>query len=126
MSAMDSESKTNNTAHAGRMPRLVRVVAWVEIMGKRAETTFLVESPWVRDGACPVLQRKTDESVAQWVFQSQAKSGLEVSPVCELCGGVGYYEGGIKDGEPCKFCHPNKEALPPPVGSGEGSTKQAL
>lgn len=83
MSAMDSKSKTNNAAHAGRMPRLVRVVAWVEIMGNRAETTFTVASPWVCEGACPVLQRKSDEAVAAWVFQSQCKSGFTVETVTE-------------------------------------------
>lgn len=64
-----------------KSPRIVRFVAWVEIMGKRAETTFDVESPWVCDGACPELQKQTDQSVANWVFQSHAKSGFTVSPL---------------------------------------------
>lgn len=81
MSVMDFDSNTNNAAHAGRMPRLVRVIAWVEIMGNRAETTFTVESPWVCEGAYPVLQRKSDEAVAAWVFQSQCKSGFTVETV---------------------------------------------
>ena len=83
MNAMDSDSKTNNAAHAGRTPRLVRVVAWVEIMGSRAETTFTVESPWVCENACPVLQRKSDEAVAAWVFQSQCKSGFSVDVISD-------------------------------------------
>lgn len=62
-------------------PRLVRVVAWVEIMGNRAETTFTVESPWACEGACPILQRRSDEAVASWVFKSQCKSGFTVEPV---------------------------------------------
>lgn len=64
-------------------PRLVRVVAWVEIMGKRAETTFDVESPWVCPGACPELQKQTDQAVANWVFQSHAKSGFTVAPISD-------------------------------------------
>jgi tRNA(Ile2) C34 agmatinyltransferase TiaS len=63
------------------MPRLVRVVAWVEIMGNRAETTFTVKSPWVCEGACPVLQQKSDEAVAAWVFQWQCKKGFTVETV---------------------------------------------
>lgn len=78
MNAMNSESKANN---AGLSTHLIRVVAWVEIMGRRAETTFDVESPLVCEGAYPVLQRKSDEGVAAWLFLSQCKSGFTVSPV---------------------------------------------
>jgi recombinational DNA repair protein RecR len=24
---------------------------------------------------------------------------------CELCDGIGYYEGGTRDGEPCRICN---------------------
>lgn len=70
-------------ADAGCVRRLVRVVAWVEIFGKRAETTFTVESPWVCEGACHVLQRKSDEAVAAWVFNSQCKSGFHVEEMTD-------------------------------------------
>jgi hypothetical protein len=56
--------------------RMIRVVAWVEIMGKRAETTFDIESPWVCEGACPELQKESDKAVASWVFNSYSKSGF--------------------------------------------------
>ena len=69
------------TLAAVDQPRLVRVVAWVEIMGNRAETTFTVESPWVCEGACPVLQQESDRHVAAWVFNSQCKSGFTVVPI---------------------------------------------
>jgi hypothetical protein len=75
------ENSANNEATDGCMTRIVRVVAWVEIMGNRAETTFTVESPWVCEGACPVLQQDIDRSIAAWVFSSHAKSGFTVFPI---------------------------------------------
>lgn len=63
--------------------RFVQVVAWLEIMGKRVETTFEVESPWACPGACPALQRQTDQAVASGVFQSHAKSGFTVAPISD-------------------------------------------
>jgi hypothetical protein len=63
--------------------RLIRVTAWVEIMGKRAETTFTVVSPLVCEGACPRIQEAHDEQVAGWIFQSQCKNGFTVEPVSD-------------------------------------------
>lgn len=77
------DSKINSAAPLGQVTRLIRVVAWLEIMGKRAETTFEVESPWVCPGACPALQKQTDQAVASWVFQSHAKSGFTVGPISD-------------------------------------------
>lgn len=59
-------------------PRMIRVTAWVEIMGKRAEATFDIESPFVCPGVCPELQKVADQTVAAWVFNSRAKSGFSV------------------------------------------------
>lgn len=66
-----------------KKPRLIRVTAWVEIMGKRGETTFVVESPMICEGGCPHLQKSHDWKVAEWVFLSQCKNGFTIEPASD-------------------------------------------
>jgi hypothetical protein len=70
--------KTNTRKRKASKPRTITVAAWVEIFGKRAETTFVIESPLVCEGACPVLQMDADSHVAGMVFRHHVKTGFGI------------------------------------------------
>jgi hypothetical protein len=70
--------KANTKKRKASKPRTITVSAWVEIFNKRAETTFVIESPLVCEGACPMLQRKSDEALAEYIFAHEFNSGFEI------------------------------------------------
>jgi len=72
-----SKKQTNEAQE----PRLIKVTAWVDVLGNRAEVDFFVESPMVCEGACLKLQRSRDLAVAGWVFEANCKKGFSIEPV---------------------------------------------
>jgi hypothetical protein len=72
-----SKKQTNEAQE----PRLIKVTAWVDVLGNRAEVDFFIESPMVCEGACLKLQRSRDLAVAGWVFESNCKKGFSIEMV---------------------------------------------
>lgn len=62
-------------------PRRIKVTAWVDVLGNRAEVDFFIESPMVCEGACLKLQRSRDLAVAGWVFEANCKKGFSIETV---------------------------------------------
>ena len=58
--------------------RWIKCKAFVEVMGRRAEVDFSVQSNIPCEGACESLARKNDEAIARYVAGASMKSGIEV------------------------------------------------